>query len=747
MRGEFSTWFLLAILSLAAGAFARSTLAAETAQQQAPQEVAPEGPARAAGLLSDDLPALISADQITYDQNLGVVTATGNVEVSQDERVLRADTISYSQHRDVVSASGNVSLLDPSGDVLFADFVELTGDLKEGFIRDIRVLMSDKSRMAAATALRTGDNRTVFRRAVFSPCQPCREDPDRAPLWQIKAAKVVHDQENHTIRYSNAWMEIFGVPVMYLPYFEHPDPTVERKTGFLSPTFGTSETLGAVVQVPYHWAISPNLDATFEPIFTTKQSIVLAGEYRHLLPFGRHEFRGSGTIAEREKEDGTIEKDALRGHIEATGIYEINESWRTGFALNRSSDDTYLRLYDFGDSSFLTSNLYLERLRGRNYAAFNAFSFQGLREGDDTDESPIVAPLMDYNFISEPWVADSTFKADANALVLTRLEGRDVRRLSAKAGLELPFTDPIGGIYTLATTVQADGYWSNEFEPGNDEVNPSGPTETELSGRVFPQLAAKWRYPWVSYGGFLDQVIEPVAQVVVGPNFGNPKEIPNEDSLDFEFDDTNLFSLNRFPGLDRVDPGQRVDYGLQWKGIFSNGGQTGVFAGQSFRLQEEKRLFPEDSGVQDNFSDVVGRLNFNPIRDFDLLYRFRLDKDSLAPRRHEVDFRVGPPALNLNADYLFVGSEAGTGDFGDREEIKLRLNTRLNENWSGFGFVRRDLELDDTRRVSVGVSNEDECFFIQLVGKRDFDDDREISSEDSIFVRVSFKHLGGVSSK
>ena len=140
-------------------------------------------------------PALITADELTYDDVNGIVTASGNVEITQADRVLLADKVSYDINADVVTAEGNITIIDPNGDTVYADFVELTGDLKEGFVRDVRVLMADKTRIAAASGTRSGGNRTEFRKGVYSPCELCREDPTRAPLWQIKANEVIHDQE------------------------------------------------------------------------------------------------------------------------------------------------------------------------------------------------------------------------------------------------------------------------------------------------------------------------------------------------------------------------------------------------------------------------------------------------------------------------------------------------------------------------------------------------------------------------
>ena len=704
----------------------------------------------AENLLPDDVPALISADQVTYDENLGVVTASGNVEISQQDRILLADSISYNLRTNVVTASGNISLLEPTGEVFFADFVELTDDMREGFVRDIRILLTDRSRLAAAQGTRSGGNKTLMERAVYSPCELCREDPTRAPLWQLKAVEVEHDQEDKVIRYRDAWMEIFGVPVVYTPYFEHPDPTVKRKSGFLAPTIGSSEVLGVTYQQPYYWAIAPDKDATIAPIITTKQSVVMAGEYRQLFTNGELSFRGSGTIVDREDSDGTTEDDELRGHIDSSGRFDIDETWRWGFDAQRTTDDTYLRVYNFSSDRALTSRAFVEGLTGRDYMAANAYAFQGLREADRDKESPIVLPMLDYNYVSEPGAAGGRYTVDANLLALTRREGRDSRRLSAAVGWELPYIGPEGGLYNIVARVQGDGYWVNKVDENSNDVDPSGDTFSGVTGRVFPQLALNWRYPWVRHGDVLQQVIEPVAQVVFAPNGSNPGKIPNEDSLDFEFDDTNLFSLNRFPGLDRVDSGSRFDYGIRWTGTTDAGSYASAFVGESYRLSEAD-IFSKGSGVEDNLSDIVGRVQVRPAEGLDLLYRFRLDKDDFSAQRNEIDLLVGPPALNLSLGYISVKAVEGeveeddTDSFGDREEVTWKLNSQLSRYWSASGGQRIDLEEGETLSSNIGLIYHDECFLIQTIVERTFFSDREIEPEDSFFVNVVFKHLGGAS--
>lgn len=695
----------------------------------------------------DRTPVLLSADEITYDESLGIVVASGNVEVSQNDRVLLADTVSYNERAGTVTASGNVSLLEPGGEVMFANYVELTEDLREGVITNVRLLLTDKSRAAAAVGRRINGTRTELDKGVFSPCNLCPDDPTRAPLWQLKAVKVIHDQETKTIEYQDAWMEIYGIPVAYTPYLSHPDPTVERKSGFLAPSFGLSDELGFNTQIPYFWAIGPDKDATIAPIFTGRQGVIMAGQYRQRLIDGQLRLDGSATVGERTRVKGgqrKVEKNAFRGHIDANGRFDIDNHWRWGFDVNRATDKTYLRLYDFSNERTLTSRLYSEGFHARNYAAVQAFAFQGLRDSDDNGEAPVVAPLFDYNFVGEPGDYGSYFTFDANAMVLSRIDGRDSRRLSVKGGWTLPYTAPAGDIYTLDATVQLDGYHVSEVDPSSDEIDPDGPTETGFAGRVFPQLAFTWRYPFVRRHAAFHEIFEPIAGVVVGPNGGNPGEIPNEDSRDLEFDDTNLFEGNRFTGLDRVDGGQRVNYGGRWSLYGDNGGYASLFLGQSYAFSDNE-AFKDGSGIEDQLSDIVGRVELSPHRYFDLLYRFRFDSDDLKAHRNEIALRAGPPALRLNLTYAFLDAESGVeSEFGEREEIAGRLSSQLTDNWSVSVRARRDLEADNWLSYGVGVTYEDECFRISGSAVESFYRDEEIEPQTKFLLTVSFKYLGDI---
>jgi LPS-assembly protein len=702
------------------------------------------GAARAqeAGEPAGEIPVLLLADEVTYDRELGIVTARGNVEISRGDRVLHADTVSYNEVSRTVTASGNVSLTDESGNTAFADYVELHDDLKEAAIEGIRLLLSDQSRLAAASGRRTGGNVNEFDYAVYSPCRLCAEDPTRAPLWQIKAVKVTYDEAAHTIEYEDAWLEFFGVPVLYTPYFQHPDGTVKRASGFLAPRFGYNDDLGAHMQTPYFWAIAPDKDLTIAPIVSTNEYPVLFGTYRQRIEDGLFAISASGTFIDENEPDVGLRDGDFRGHIDATGRFDIDRNWRWGFDLERATDKTYERLFDFSDERTLTSRAFAEMFDRRNYASIQGYSFYGTRDTDINDEAPIVAPLFDYNYVSEPVALSSYFTFDANGMVLSRIDGRDTRRASLSGGWRMPYTSSWGDIYTISATMRADLYSFNDFDPATDDPNPDGPTEDGVAARLFPQLSVEWRYPFVRGHDGWQEIVEPIAAVTAAPNKSNFGDIPNEDSLDIEFDDTNLFDPNRFAGLDEVDTGQRATYGLRWSFVTDEGGYGSLFLGQSYQFNNDVN-FATGSGVEDNFSDIVGSVQLSPIEEFDLFYRFRYDANSLDPRRNEVLVSAGPPKLHLNLSYAFLSDEADPNtEFGDREEVAGKISSQFTDYWSGFVAGRYDIESDRVLSYGVGVEYEDECFDIRLSVAREEYQDQERDPNWQVGFSIGLKNLG-----
>ncbi len=691
-------------------------------------------------------PVLITADQVTYDRDLGVIVASGHVEVSQDNRVLKADTLTYNERQKTVSATGNIALVDDSGNVVFADYMELTDDLKNAVIQNIRMLLADKSRMAAASGRRAGPVDELTK-AIYSPCKPCTADPMRPPFWQLKADKIVHDNIEHTIVYHNAWMEIFGLPIFYTPYFSHPDPTVKRKSGFLPPRFSSSQALGVQFQLPYFWVTGPDNDITLNPILGTKSNPVLSGEFRQRVENGKFKISGSATISDLTTTDNgvtTTETNQLRGHIFTDGQFDLNNNWRAGFDINRESDKDYLRLYGFPGNfdRSLDSTVYAEGFDGRSYASARSYAFQGLRDSDINSQAPIVAPLINYNLVSKTGPAGDYWTIDANAMALSRIEGTDSRRLIGKIGWTLPYTAPAGDIYKLTASVRADAYWVNGVNPASNEPAPPGPTESGFAGRIFPQIAFDWRYPFVRRAAGMNQVFEPIFSASIAPSGGNPSLIPNEDSLDFQFDETNLFAADRFTGLDLVDNGQRVSYGFKYSIYGSSGGHSSLMLGQSYQFNENN-AFTAGAGQTSQLSNVVGALEVSPSSVLDFLYRFQIQTQSMTFLRQELGLQVNTARFNFGINYAFLDGSINDGStLGQQQEFTAFARAVINENWSVFATGRQDLESDQTLEYGGGIAFQNDCITLQLVGTRSNYTTDELTPDTRFLLLISFKNLG-----
>ncbi|MGH7045363.1 MAG: LPS-assembly protein LptD [Stellaceae bacterium] len=653
---------------------------------------------------SRNAPIALRADEVEYDEDLALTVARGHVEISQNGEVLLADTVTYNQRTDTITASGNVSLSQPTGEIMFANYLELRDAMNQGFAKDVRMLLADRSRLAANTARRTNGNRIELRRAVYSPCDLCRSDPSAPPEWQIEAREINDDQRQKLIEFRDATMEIDGWPVFYTPYISVPDPSVKRASGFLAPTFGSSNTIGAHITIPYFLVLGPDKDITFEPRFTTKVGPVAGAEYRERFDNGELEADGSLNYSNPEGTEDT--GNIVRGMIKEHSVFDLDDTWRTGLDVQRVSDQSYLLQFGYGNPLLNAeiSRAYLEGFDPRGATDVDAYLFQPLLPGLGDSTQPIVLPVINRDWQSGPDALGGRWNLNANLLDIVRAVGTQTRRLSLGSQWQRSFEDGIGGKYLFTASLRGDTYSVNDLSPVSNPDLPSAyfpvdgrpaaePIATNfLTGRAFPQVGLKWSYPLIHPGSSLTPLIEPIVAVYAGPNGGNQRKIPDEDSLSFNYDDTDLFRPDRLAGYDILDTGQRVDYGTKF-GLYDNsGGSYRLLLGQSYRA-ETNSFLPPGSGAENRLSDVVGRVVLAPSSYLDLIYRFRLAANDLAYREQQAGITTGPQNLRVSANYVLIPAQVAndvvtnpvTGQnvlYGKQEQLSLSLITKLTRYWS-----------------------------------------------------------------
>jgi LPS-assembly protein len=759
-RWGVGAWLTLAVIG---AGFLLSQVA--VAQDPAIRLPAPPGsksafPKQPGGILGMSAPKIdrsqpiyIQTDKLIYDDKSNRVIAQGNVEIYYNNYILTADKVVYDQSLNKLVAEGNAQLKDPNGAVTRADRFEATDDFRDAFIQSLSVVTADDTRIAAERAIRKEGNVTEFQKGKFTPC---RNEPGMPPLWCIGASRIIHDQAAATITYQDAQFQLFGVPIFYLPYFQHPDPSVKRQSGFLMPSYNNSSTLGFSVEVPYYFALASNYDFTFSPQYFSDRGVLWQGEWRHRLATGQYNVKFA---AIEDSTSQTVNSDLgnWRGTVQTKGQFSLASWWKYGWDVTLESDESFRRTYKL-DSILQTDRVnvaYLQGLSERNYFAANLYHFGGLFLEDNNVANSYVHPVIDYNYIVGAPVAGGQLSFTAHARALTRSDGTDDNHLVVAADWKRKMIDPVGQVWTPFASLRGDVFsWTNFHDPYNP--NALLPDDTVVRGMATAGLL--YSYPFVAHTALATHVIEPTAQIIVRPNSADQRKLPNEDARSLVFDDTLLFDIDRWSGYDRYETGTRANLGVQYTLQTASGFFARFVAGQSLLLSGDNPFatdpgvdaagityYDPHSGLQTDRSDYVAGLYLSPFAGASLVAQARFDERDFSLRRQDTALSAvyGPLLAQLGYTYTQFNSNIGPGD--DQQEAIGSLGLRLTEQWSVAGQMRYDIDQRARIQDVFQVKYQDECFVLSASYIETFvqNPQLEIKPDRTLMLRFELKYLGG----
>ena len=700
------------------------------------------------------VPIYFSADEVEENSKTGVIVASGDVNINRNGVTLKADKLTYDRQNDILTAEGNVSIMHTDGTVVFSEYARLSDKMSKATITEVKAILADKSRIAAQRIKQTANKDKHFFYAVYSPCDVCENNPK--PLWSLKARKITHDASNKDVYYRSAFLSFKDVPVLYTPFMSHPDPSVKRRSGFLTPSMASNNYLGTALELRYFINISDHEDLLLTPVFSSDQDIILGGRYRKMLYSG--ELDMSGTIMKDK------DTDEIRGNIVAKGRYEINDLWVANMDINYASDGAYLKDLSLPGKTetWLTSKISAERFDNRNYASIEGYSYKlvshSLRTSDiDTYKQreyskPYILPLATYEYITESNSIGAYFKNTFNiASIYREHDETQTQRATMINSWNLPYTSPFGEKYRLTASLKSDFYYVDDY------FNNKNENYTGVVGRIFPQLGMEWRLPFVKATESSRQIVEPIIVAVAAPNGGNDVDkIPNEDSLNAQFDDSNILDLDRYAGYDRNDTGSRISYGFNWSAYGNVLGRTSSFFGQTYYVKKNES-FAQTMGNDSHFSDYVGRIFAAPNSYIDFNYRFRLDKNNFSMKYTEINTRIGTSMISAYISFISIkGRDQDSADsslyffddYKERKELYTSLRAKLSKDWSLELYNRQDLSDRDVSLEHGGkLIYEDECFKLIFNTHKynstdpDYDDGYEFSAT------FLLKTLGGIGSE
>jgi LPS-assembly protein len=704
---------------------------------------------------------LFEADTVSREFDNGPIIAEGDVRAFFGERYLRADRLSYDPAKDLVIAEGNVSITDENLETAFAGRVELSGDLRDGIAENFSALLKDNARLAAQSAIQEQGARTRLSRAVYTSCNVCTHNGDtKTPTWRIRALRVTRDKERKVIRFHHAFFEIKGVPVLYMPFLQAPDPSVERQSGFLPPRIGASSRLGFNFELPYYLAISNSQDATFFPKFTARDGILWQGEYRRRGKRGYHVLSGGIIDTPNLPEplppapgQRVIENTpGVRWHYFGRGYRDFGENWRVSYDFERVSDDTYLRNYnvkrrgdlrqelDRGRTNQLRSNSRVAWQRGGNNLTFDTYLFQGLRPQDDSSTTPYVLPLIDYRHQFQSAIAGGRASIGANIASLYRTGGVDSQRFTASAYWDRDIITRGGHRINLFAEARGDAYFFQDLDEGTEVIPGVIGASTRSVSRFAPSVGVEWSYPVARNLGNARLMLEPRVQLVASPSNLNSSNIVNEDSQSIEFDYAGLFDFNKATGYDAFEDGQRMNVGGSASAVWPGGLSIEGSIGQQFRIQNTN-AFDSSSGLGDTQSDIVGSLNVKYKSIIGVENRFRIDdKTGNIQRAESMAFlRAGP--VTGAVSYVRLNEENVRANLVRREELTARGRVKLTDHWSVGSAWRYDLEGNRTIRQDFIIGYEDECSTFGITYRRDRTRSNNLRPDNAVLLSFTLKTL------
>ena len=681
---------------------------------------------------------VLEADYIYEIRDENSIVAEGNVEALYEGRVLRADRIIYNKTTDRVRATGHVVIIDTDGSQQFADEIEVNSNLQDGYAIGFSARLPDGATVVANSAIRQTDGVNALEQAIYTACPVC--DENTTPTWSLRARRTVLDQDSQMISYRDAVFEVAGIPVFYFPYLAHPDPTSERRSGFLVPSGGVSSKLGTFYQQPYYWALSESSDVTIAPMVSANVNPLLELDIRKRFYSGGIKINTSLTREANFGSDGdTFGDEKWRGHIYGKGLFAISPEWQWGFGVETQTDDLYDRRYDI-DGQGEQRGLYSSQPRrllsqvfavgqGDNYYADAAvLSFQGLRENDIDGALPTVAPVF---FGEKYWDLGAYGFAAVNAssAMLTRDIGADSRRISVGGDWSSLSVLPGGFTFKPFAEIRADYYALDEAVSGEPDVS-----------RAVGNAGVKLAYPLVRPGKFVDIMVEPTVMAAWGFSNANDPAIPNEDSEYYEFDEGSLFEANGFGNYDLYEGDGKASAGVTARAVFRNGPEFSTTFGRRWRSRADPN-FDVASNLDGTSSDWVAESTADFGRALRVDTRVRLDDDGLKLNRIDARLTTNYKRLRAVGQYYNISdriSPKGTEDEG----IFVRGELRVTDRYSlVYGQLRDMTEKFDAKR-EIGIAYEDDCSRFEIIYQRSELVDRTLGPSESIQFRFSLKSIG-----
>jgi LPS-assembly protein len=687
----------------------------------------------------------IEADEFYYDQARDLAVATGHAVANYGQDVISADRIIYYRNKNHLLAIGNITFAKSNGDLGFADVMKLEPDTEEGILINFKVRTKKNVLLAAKTSRIHSQELAELEEVIFSPCKICENNlRPNVPLWQVRADRAIIDAQQEKITYKKARVDLFGTPIFYMPSLSMPMPGVSRRSGFLPPEPHHSQDFGYNVIVPVYLNIAKNKDATISGRFTKRMGNIYFLEYRHKTKRFEYKLNSSFTRAHKIDEKGKEipKKRVDKGHIDLSGVVHLQDTKAGGYisfnfkdVVDQGSEGgkkTYLKKYKISKEDYLKSDITYRKLYDRGYSALEIVRYRGLRPEDQLATTAQVAPRF-YNYHHKPIdFLSSYITMDSNLVNVHKSRGVVYQRGTVRGNWRIPFTLAGGHLLSIDPSLRADLY----------NVKYKGPHEHTLVKedeiwRGHPQLSINWNLPLHKHTTSGVWILTPTANLVLSPK-AKKIRLSDESTIPPELSAVNLFTENRIRGMDVIESGNRLNFGL--RGNYSGEllENIGFVLGQTYRSSKDSS-FDKRSGLDQLLSDYVGMVNLDFDKHISINHNWRIDRKNFKLLRNQVSLNADYRKVIMKISYasitraLMLKKEDPTVVASARkykEVFRQELHTTLDYNFYNDWWVAGHIKLNlgkkpkdkPTRMIKSGGSFQyrGDCLIFKVGVTRDY---------------------------
>ncbi len=662
----------------------------------------------------------IEAETLVFNRVNNTFSAKGNVNISFADVVIKTENLNFNRSSERISFTSKIFLKTKQGARILGSFAEIDKKTRTTIAKNVKALI-DKKFQVAAEEMKIEEGNTYFRKAIGTPCQICVLNPK--PSWALKSERLVHDSKTKKLHFYNTWLEIFGVPIIYTPYIQTPEPGVTRASGLLAPSFLSSDLLGIGVRQPVFFTIGNSSDFTFSITKTSKINLLIESEYRKLF--------GLGDLLLETAFIPSSASNSVKGFLKIIGNSRLDRTSFLKVDTTLISDTSFLGKYGYDERDRFLNSISFEKFSSHSFLKATALYHTSLRDSNAVE--PLVLPDVRYRTHKKFKKSGLLLREKYSLVGISRRKGEGYSRLSADLELSKSWQSEHGLMLRGTGNILTSGYIENKIDIKSHLL------------KVYPLAALEFKYPLFRYRNSISEVLMPVAQIVYSTDFLSPKDPIDEDSSTTEFDSSTLFKLKKIPGIDRQERGLRLNTGLQYFYDYKDNYKYNLSLGQVFRNKNSKD-FLQSSGLNGYESDILLSGNLSYKKNWEIESKQVYSKN-FTLKRSDTSLKLTKPRYQFNTSLTNLVSDPSEGTSTDLKELTVDLNTSLTKNWSGKLGLRRNIVNNEDINASLGLNYRNECIDIDFSFSRRNTTTSLLPKDSRIDFVVNFGNIGSKSHK